>query len=69
MTPLEIAAAIVIFLLGVLIGYLIKRNPHCAGKLIIDEKGETERWSFMMDDDVDDVKAADVIFLSIDHRA
>lgn len=69
MTPLEIAAAIIIFLFGVLIGYLIKRKPHCAGKLIIDEKGETERWSFMMDDDVDDIKSKHVIFLAIDHRA
>lgn len=69
MTPLEIAAAIIIFLIGVMSGRLLRRKPHCSGRLIIDEKGETERWSFMMDDDVDDVKAADVIFLSIDHRA
>lgn len=69
MTPLEIAAAIIIFLIGVMSGQLLRRKPHCSGRLIIDEKGETERWSFMMDDEIEDIRTADVIFLKVDRRA
>lgn len=69
MLALQIAAAIIFFLLGVILGKLWNRKPHCAGKLIIDEKGETERWSFMLDDDMDDIKKQKVIFLEIERRA
>lgn len=69
MLALQIAIPILFFLLGLILGKLWNRKPHCAGKLIIDEKGETERWSFMLDDDVDNVKEQKVIFLEIDRRA
>lgn len=69
MIALQIAIPILFFLLGVILGKLWNRKPHCAGKLIIDEKGETERWSFMLDDDVDNVKEQSVMFLEIDRRA
>lgn len=69
MLALQIAIPILFFSAGVIFGKLWNRKPHCAGKLIIDEKGETERWSFMLDDDVDNVKEQKVIFLEIDRRA
>ena len=69
MLALQIAVPILIFLAGFFLGIFWNRKPHCAGKLIIDEKGETERWSFMLNDDVDNVKEQKYIFLEIDHRA
>lgn len=69
MLALQIAVPILFFLAGIFLGKVLNRKPHCAGKLIIDEKGETERWSFMLDDDVDNVKEQKVIFLEIDRRA
>lgn len=69
MLALQIAAAIIFFLLGLILGKLWHKKPHCSGKLIVDEKGETERWSFMMDDDMDDIKKQKVIFLEIERRA
>lgn len=50
-----IALAIVIFLLGIIIGSFT--HKHVSGRLVIDESGETERWSFIMDDPIDNVKA------------
>jgi hypothetical protein len=37
--------------------------------LIVDETGETERWSFMLDDPLDEVREQKVIFLEVDRRA
>lgn len=66
---LQIAIAILFFLLGVILGSFLKPKPHCSGKLIVDETGETERWSFMLDDPFDTVKEQKVIFLEVDRRA
>ena len=66
---LQIATYILIFLLGVFLGKLLKPKPHCSGRLIVDETGETERWSFMLDDALEDVKEKPVIFLEVDRRA
>ena len=66
---LVIAGYIVIFLAGVCLGNFFKPKPHCSGKLIVDETGETERWSFMLDDALEDVKEKPVIFLEVDRRA
>lgn len=62
-------AAALIFLGGYILGKLARAKPHCSGKLIIDEKGETERWSFMIDDDIDEIRDKPFIFLVIDRRA
>lgn len=62
-------AAALIFLGGYFLGKLARAKPHCSGKLIIDEKGETERWSFMIDDDIDEIREKSFIFLTIDRRA
>lgn len=66
---LVIAGYILIFLLGVILGKVLKPKPHCSGRLIVDETGETERWSFMLDDALEDVKEKPVIFLEVDRRA
>lgn len=66
---LVIATYILIFLLGVFLGNFFKPKPHCSGRLIVDETGETERWSFMLDDALEDVKEKPVIFLEVDRRA
>ena len=69
MLALQIAIPILFFLLGLILGKLLNRKPHCVGKLIIDEKGEKERWSFMIDDDIDEIREKPFIFLEIDRRA
>ena len=66
---LVIAGYVVIFFAGVCLGNFWKPKPHCSGKLIVDETGETERWSFMLDDALEDVKEKPVIFLEVDRRA
>ena len=66
---LVIAGYILTFLLGVILGKVLKPKPHCSGKLIVDETGETERWSFMLDDPLDEVREKSVIFLEVDRRA
>ena len=66
---LVIAGYILIFLLGVILGKVLKPKPHCSGKLIVDETGEAERWSFMLDDPLDEVREKSVIFLEVDRRA
>ena len=62
-------AATLIFLGGYFLGKLARAKPHCSGRLIIDEKGEKERWSFMIDDDIDEIREKPFIFLEIDRRA
>ncbi len=61
--------AAIIFLGGYILGKLQRKDPHCSGRLIIDEKGETERWSIMIDDDIDEIRDKPFIFLAIDRRA
>lgn len=63
---LALALIAVIFLLGIIIGSFT--HKHVSGKLIIDESGDTERWSFIMDDDIDQVKGRKYIFLRIEKR-
>ena len=61
---LIIALAVVIFLLGIIIGNFTSK--HVSGRLLIDETGATERWSFIMDDEIDQVKSRKYIFLRIE---
>ena len=61
-------AVILIFLGGYILGKLGKRQ-RSSGRLIIDEKGEKELWTFMLDDDIESVKKQRVIFLDIEKRA
>ena len=62
--PLAIAIIAVIFLLGIIIGTYAPE--HVSGRLIIDESGDTERWSFIMDDPIDKVKGQRYICLRIE---
>lgn len=61
---LAIAIITVIFLLGIIIGSFTRN--HVSGKLVIDESGDTERWSFIMDDPIDKVKDRNYISLRIE---
>jgi hypothetical protein len=61
---LAIAIIAVIFLLGIIIGSFTR--SHVSGKLVIDESGDTERWSFIMDDPIDKVKGQRYICLRIE---
>ena len=63
---LAIALAVVIFMLGIIIGSFA--HKHVSGRLIIDESGETELWSFIMDDPIDKVKDQRHICLRIEKR-
>lgn len=62
-----IAVTVIFFVIGLWIG---KRSskPKIAGTLIIDKTGETERWSFMMDEDLGDVEKEKTVNLRIDLR-
>lgn len=59
-----IALSVVIFLLGIIIGSFT--HKHVSGRLVIDESGDTERWSFIMDDPIDKVKGQRYICLRIE---
>lgn len=59
-----VALAIVIFLLGIIIGSFT--HKHVSGRLVIDESGNTELWSFIMDDPIDKVKGQRYICLRIE---
>lgn len=61
---LAIAIIAVIFLLGIIIGSFT--HKHVSGRLVIDESGETELWSFIMDDPIDKVKGQRYICLRIE---
>lgn len=63
---LIIALAVVIFLIGIIIGTYAPE--HVSGRLVIDESGDTERWSFIMDDPIDKVKGQRYICLRIEKR-
>lgn len=62
--PLAIAIIAVIFLLGIIIGSFT--HKHVSGRLLIDESGDTELWSFIMDDPIDKVKGQRYICLRIE---
>ena len=66
---LQIAVTLLIFLGGYFLGKFARKKPHSSGRLIIDEKGETERWTFMVDDDIEDIKKQSIIFMDIERRA
>lgn len=59
-----VALVTVIFLLGIIIGSFT--HKHVSGRLIIDESGESELWSFIMDDPIDNVKKQSYICLRIE---
>lgn len=61
---LAIALAVVILLIGIIIGSFT--HKHVSGRLVIDESGETELWSFIMDDPIDSVKGKRYICLRIE---
>lgn len=61
---LAIAIIAVIFMLGIIIGSFT--HKHVSGRLVIDESGETERWSFIMDDPIDKIKGRNYISLRIE---
>lgn len=61
---LAIAIIAVIFLLGIIIGSFT--HKHVSGRLVIDESGETELWSFIMDDTIDGIKGKRYICIRIE---
>lgn len=61
---LAIALAVVIFLIGIIIGSFT--HKHVSGRLVIDESGETELWSFIMDDTIDGIKGKRYICIRIE---
>ncbi len=63
---LAIVIMAVIFLFGIIIGSFT--HKHVSGRLVIDESGETEMWSFIMDDPIDKVKGQRYICLRIEKR-
>lgn len=63
---LAIVIIAVIFLIGIIIGSFT--HKHVSGRLVIDESGETEMWSFIMDDPIDKVKGQRYICLRIEKR-
>lgn len=62
-----IAVTVIFFVIGFWIGKQ-SCKPKIAGTLIIDKAGETERWSFMMDEDLGDVEKEKTVTLRIDLR-
>lgn len=62
-----IIPALIIFPIGFWIGKQSSK-PKIAGTLIIDKAGETERWSFMMDEDLGEVEKEKFVMLRIDLR-
>lgn len=61
---LAIVIIVVIFLLGIIIGSFT--HKHVSGRLLISVCGETELWSFIMDDPIDKVKGQRYICLRIE---
>lgn len=61
---LAIVIITVIFLLGIIIGSFT--HKHVSGRLVIDESGETELWSFIMDDTIDGIKGKRYICIRIE---
>lgn len=61
---MAIAIIAVIFLLGIIIGSFT--HKHVSGRLVIDESGDTEMWSFILDDPIDKVKGQRYICLRIE---
>ena len=64
---LIVAVTVIFFLVGLWIGKQSSK-PKIAGTLIIDKTGETERWSFMMDEDLGEVEKEKFVMLRIDLR-
>lgn len=59
-----VTLVIVIFLLGIIIGSFT--HKHVSGRLLIDESGDTELWSFIMDDTIDGIKGKRYICIRIE---
>jgi len=57
-----------VFLLA---GYLFgarRRKIRTAGKLVIDKTGDKDRWTFVLDEDLEDVENEATIVLRIELR-
>lgn len=67
--PLKVVVILVlaafIFFTGYVLGHAIGAK-RCSGRLIIDKTGEKDRWSFILDDAVEDVENDDFIRLRIE---
>ena len=57
-----------VFLLA---GYLLgrrRRKQKYAGSLVIDQTGDKDRWTFLLDEDLGDVEKEQSIVLRIERR-
>ena len=50
---------------GVLIGTLCHRLDNCAGELLIDKTGETDRWTFFFDKPIEEVEKAGYVWVRV----
>ena len=68
MVPLliTIVATIVCFTVGLCLGALMKNASKIAGRLVIDKTGESDRWTFVLDEAIEDVENEDTIKLRIE---
>lgn len=68
MVPLTIAIVIflVCFALGMCLGMLLRNASKSAGRLVIDKTGEKDRWTFLLDEDLEAVENEDHIKLRIE---
>lgn len=68
MVPLliTIVAAVVCFTVGLVIGFLLRNASKTAGRLVIDKTGESDRWTFVLDEAIEDVENEDAIKLRIE---
>lgn len=54
-----------------LCGYLLgkrRRKQTYAGSLVIDRSGDKDRWTFLLDEDLDSVEKENTIVLKIEIR-
>lgn len=61
-----IAAAVIFFTAGLCIGVAMRNGVKTAGRLVIDKTGEKDRWTFLLDEDLEEVENEDYIKLRIE---
>lgn len=61
-----IAAAVIFFTAGLCVGVLLRNAAKSAGRLVIDKTGEKDRWTFLLDEDLEEVENEDYIKLRIE---
>lgn len=57
--------ALVIFIVGILVGIAINTGRKTVGTLIIDQTGEKDLWTVIFDEDLSDVENETSVVLKI----